>query len=189
MITYCDNCQAMCEVKEKNITKEFNVKGVLVTATIHILICAECNKEVWDENIEKENEIIVFSEYRKKMHLLFPEDIKAIRKKYGLSQASFSKLLGFGEKTITRYENGSIQDICHDNLIRLMEDKKAFFTIWEERKSVLTNTENKKIEAAFNGQNLAIQTILYNCYSPYKTTATKKATAFSIKKGDYKNVG
>ena len=35
-----------------------------------------------------------------------PDDIKRIRGKYSLSQQSFARLLGLGEASIVRYENG-----------------------------------------------------------------------------------
>ncbi|VEU79525.1 putative zinc finger/helix-turn-helix protein, YgiT family [Haploplasma axanthum] len=37
-----------------------------------------------------------------------------------------SQLLGFGEKTVTRYENGYIQDKSNDILMRLVDDKESF---------------------------------------------------------------
>ena len=78
--------------------------------------------------------------------MLTSQDLKIIREKYSLSQVSFSKLLGFGEKTITRYENGAIQDISHDLLIRLMQKEFAFKEIWDLRKDKLSLKENKIIE-------------------------------------------
>ena len=74
-----------------------------------------------------------------------PNEIKKIRKKYNLTQSAFSKLLGFGEKTITRYENGSIQDLAHDNLIRLMNSQNSFMEIWNLHKNKLTQVENENI--------------------------------------------
>lgn len=49
---------------------------------------------------------------------LTPEDIKAIRSHYGLSQKSFAKLLGLGEASIARYEKGQEPSKANANLIR-----------------------------------------------------------------------
>ena len=35
-----------------------------------------------------------------------PDEIKRIRKKYGLTQQAFARLLGIGEASMVRYENG-----------------------------------------------------------------------------------
>lgn len=47
-----------------------------------------------------------------------PETIKEIRGKYGLSQQSFAKLLGIGEASMVRYENGQEPSKANANLIR-----------------------------------------------------------------------
>ena len=44
--------------------------------------------------------------------------IKEIRKRYGLSQQAFARLLGIGEASITRYESGIAPTKANANLIR-----------------------------------------------------------------------
>ena len=63
-----------------------------------------------------------YKKYRTIHNLLNPEEIKSIREKYDLSQNEFSNLLGWGEKTICRYENGAIQDNVHNDLLKLLKD-------------------------------------------------------------------
>lgn len=46
------------------------------------------------------------------------QEIKDIRKRYGLSQHAFARLLGIGEASITRYENGATPTKANANLIR-----------------------------------------------------------------------
>lgn len=62
-----------------------------------------------------------FAIYRQRHGLLQPEEIRRIREKYGLSQVAFAKVLGLGNKTVARYENGSIADMAQNNLIELMK--------------------------------------------------------------------
>ena len=56
--------------------------------------------------------------YRAKIGLLTSNDIIAIRQKYGISQSDLALLLGWGEKTITRYEGHQVQDAAHDSILR-----------------------------------------------------------------------
>lgn len=61
--------------------------------------------------------------------MLLPTEIKQIRELYGLSQISFAKLLNWEDKTIYRYENGSIQDKAHNSLLlslRKPENMKVY---------------------------------------------------------------
>lgn len=145
---YCVECDK--EVITKIIEKEetANIKGLEITCKIKVRVCPECGEELLDPDLEDENLDLFYNEYRKQKKLLSPEEIKAIRLKYNLSQTSFARLLGFGEKTIARYENGSIQDTAHDNLIRSMSSVDAFFRLWELRKDCLTENDNKRIKIA-----------------------------------------
>lgn len=47
-----------------------------------------------------------------------PEEIKGIRGRYGLSQQAFARLLGIGEASMVRYENGQKPSKANANLIR-----------------------------------------------------------------------
>jgi len=62
---YCDICKKEVKTHTQNLTDTFNVKGILITATIKIRVCNECGAEVWDEQLEKTNEKIVYDKYHK----------------------------------------------------------------------------------------------------------------------------
>lgn len=47
-----------------------------------------------------------------------PVEIKKIRNRYGLSQQSFARVLGIGEASMVRYENGQPPTRANANLIR-----------------------------------------------------------------------
>ena len=52
------------------------------------------------------------------------QQIKEIRKHYGLSQQAFARLLGIGEASITRYEKGIAPTKANANLIRAAENPR-----------------------------------------------------------------
>lgn len=52
-----------------------------------------------------------------------PDEIKRIRKKYGLTQQAFARLLGIGEASMVRYENGQPPSKANANLIRAAAHK------------------------------------------------------------------
>ena len=86
-----------------------------------------------------------YNEYRRKHKLLFPEEIRKIREQYGLSQENFAKLLNWEDKTICRYENGSIQDKAHNSIIlflRKPENMKIYLT---ENEVTLDEKQIKKL--------------------------------------------
>ena len=72
-----------------------------------------------------------------RLGLLSPSEIKAIRIKAGLTQTEISEILGVGEKTYTRWENGkSLQNKSSDNLIRIFSnDPSSLKEIETQRES------------------------------------------------------
>lgn len=108
MKKYCDNCES--EVETKVITKKevYTVLGEDIEVEAQVLVCSNCNEELFCEELDGATLINAYNEYRRRHKLLLPTEIKQIRELYGLSQRSFAKLLNWGDKTIHRYENGSI---------------------------------------------------------------------------------
>lgn len=64
--------------------------------------------------------------------MLQPEDIKEIRKKYGITQTELSRLLGVGGATLSRYENGALQDKAYDTQLKLINDPRNMIKIIRE---------------------------------------------------------
>lgn len=142
---YCAKCNRE-EVSEITIKPEqYEIKGEKVDVDAHIRICTKCGEELFDFELEQRTVTAAFDKYRVKHGLLLPVQIKNLREKYGLSASSFSKLLGFGEKTITRYENGALQDNAQNNLMQLMDDLHCFCVLWERNKCMLTAKEVDKV--------------------------------------------
>lgn len=173
---YCSMCNKNQETRIINKAQTLNVKGREITLVVPVRICTVCGEDVLDEELDNESLVAFYNEYRKLENLLLPTDIRVIRQKYGLSQSSFAKLLGFGEKTITRYENGAIQDICHDNLIRLMDSIESFILMWEERKKLLSDKEQASINKKLAIYNKTKTSSLYSCSLLYYSNSSANYT-------------
>lgn len=133
MKRYCGHCDAEKEVRVEQRQEEYPVKGFPITIDATVCVCTECGQPVWDSELDDENLKKAFRVYRQKNNLLMPEEIKQIRQQYGLSQVDFAKVLGLGDKTIARYENGSIQDEAQNNLILLMRERGNFQRLLERQ--------------------------------------------------------
>lgn len=95
-----------------------NVRGTEIKFLEKVMINIETNEEIFDEELEKENDKLLYSLYRKKLGLLFPNEIKEIRENNNLTQEEFNTLLGFNKNCIKRFENGSVQTKEEDLMIR-----------------------------------------------------------------------
>ena len=145
MRKYCEECGR--EVETKVITKResYDVCGESVEVDAQILVCAECGEEFYCEELDNATLIRAYNEYRRRHKLLLPEEIKKIREQYGLSQRSFAKLLNWGDKTICRYENGSIQDKAHNSLLLFLREPENMRTYLTENEIVLDERQKAKL--------------------------------------------
>ena len=75
---------------------------------------------------------------------LTAQDIKRIRRKYGLTQQGFARLLGLGEASVVRYENGQTPSKANANLIRAA-DNPAFMRDCFERDGDLLSHKAEQI--------------------------------------------
>lgn len=75
-----------------------------------------------------------------------PEEIKAIRGRYGLSQQSFARLLGIGEASMVRYENGQKPTKANANLIRAANHPAFMAECLERDGGLLSEAQRGSVE-------------------------------------------
>ena len=145
MMEYCDTCGK--EVKAKIISRQetFNVCGEDITVEAQVLVCTECGEELFCEKLDSATLVNAYNEYRRKHKLLLPDEIKKIREQYGLSQRSFAKLLNWGDTTICRDENGSVQDKAHNSLLLFLRDPENMRTYLTENETALDERQKAKL--------------------------------------------
>lgn len=145
MRKYCEECGK--EVETKIVTKKeiYKVLGEDIEVEAQILVCADCNEEFYCEELDNTTLTLAYNEYRKKHKLLLPSEIKQIRELYGLNQRSFTKLLNWGDKTIHRYENGSIQDKAHNSLLLFLRNPENMKIYLAENENSLSSRQLSKL--------------------------------------------
>ncbi len=147
---FCPYCNAEHEGTIRVQQETYPVKGENVTITARVRVCNACGNELWDDQLDSKNLKAAFAIYRNRHGLLHPEQIQKIRMKYSLSQVAFARVLGLGDKTITRYENGSLPDAAQNNLIKLMTDPWNFKELLDANKEKLSASDRGSAERALN---------------------------------------
>ena len=137
----CGNCEKECESYIKTIKEVYPVKGEDIEVEANVRFCEHCGEAMFDVKLDGENLQRAYRIYRERHHLLQPEQIKEIRTRYGLSQVAFSRVLGMGDKTIARYENGSIADKAQNNIIELASDQYIFMKLLTKNKESISPAE------------------------------------------------
>ncbi len=121
-----------CCMKDHNVQKiiiaEKNVfKGVPVEYNAEYFYCDRADETYAIETQISQNDMALKNAYREKMGLLTSYQIAAIRARYGISQSDLCLLLGWGGKTITRYESHQVQDMAHDTILRKLDSDPEWF--------------------------------------------------------------
>jgi len=143
---FCPNCEEYTDVILKTEKEIYNVRGEPIEIEAEVTICQKCGDKIFDEERDSRNLEKAYNLYREKHKLLPLDEIRTIREKYGLSQRALSRLLGWGEITIHRYENGAIQDNVHDSTLRLIEDPQNMQKFLEANRNKLTSYIAARLE-------------------------------------------
>ena len=146
----CTCCMEEHEVKTVLVHEKATFKNVKVDYEASYLYCDVADELYMDESQIQENDIRLKDAYRREEGLLTSSDIIGIRAKYGISQSDFCVLLGWGGKTITRYEGHQVQDRAHDTILKKIDgDSEWFLTLLHEaRNSLPTEVYRKYLNTA-----------------------------------------
>ena len=141
----CPCCMEEHEVQTVRDTERNVFKGVPVEYSAEYQYCDQADEFFADELQISRNDIAMKNAYRKKMGLLTADQIAAIRARYGISQSDLCLLLGWGGKTITRYESHQVQDAAHDTILRKLDaDPEWFLQLLEAEKASLSSASYHK---------------------------------------------
>lgn len=122
-------------------TVEVDVKGKTIIFDEYYKVDNNTGEEVFDRDLEIENDLRLYDIYRSQMNLLTSSEIKNIRKKYNMSQKEYALSIGVGEITVHRFENGSIQTDSVDSIMRLSNDPDIMYNLINKNKNNLTKEE------------------------------------------------
>lgn len=161
----CISCMEEHEVKEVLVPESSTFKNTKISYDAHYMYCDKTDELCMNEHQVRENNIHLKEAYRKVKGLLSAEEIVAIRKKYKITQSDLCILLGWGEKTITRYESYQVQDKAHDTILRKIDrDPEWFISLLNAAKDNLSDTAYQKY-----------LTTATHLYEEYKDSYLRKA--------------
>jgi len=120
MADKCRECGGEVAERVAPVTHQVGRKEVLVEEDWH-LYCASCGTISYRGTMLDESQRKIAAKIRHEEGLLSPDELRAIRLKYGFTQAEMERLLTIGPKTWVRWERGKVvQTSAADQLIRVM---------------------------------------------------------------------
>ncbi|MEJ2218720.1 MAG: type II toxin-antitoxin system MqsA family antitoxin [Gemmatimonadota bacterium] len=121
MIQHCPLCDSKGELVHERRALKLGRRTAVVDQEFYR--CGSCGEEWFTPEQMDAAQRRAAAQVRQEEDLLEPDAIKAIRDDLQLSQAQFEKLLGFGPKTVGRWERGTVfQNRSSDLLMRLVRD-------------------------------------------------------------------
>lgn len=83
--------------------------------------CSGCGETYYVDDMAETTFRRAAAQIRTEDGLLAPDDIVALRGTYGITQAELERLIGAGEKTVVRWERGTVaQNRTADTLLRVL---------------------------------------------------------------------
>lgn len=148
----CEECWEEVDATYEMQHHVEDVRGVTVEVDIEHLICPKCGNSIdWAPLVDKGFDRL-YRAYREKVGILQPEEIVAMRKRYGFSQRVFASILDIGVASLQRYERGYLSTDSHAQLLSNARDPRFLRTCLERGARKLTDEERAAALAAVNAQ-------------------------------------
>ncbi len=113
--------------------------------TEHYYQCIETGEEFTNDEIDQINLNQVYNQYRDKFGLPFPDQIRKIREKYGVSASKMSEILGLGTNSYRLYEQGDVPSVGNGRLVLAADDPNEVKKFIRSSKEVLGEKEFDKL--------------------------------------------
>ena len=119
---------------------------------VHLFyVCDETKERFTTTQLDEVNMGQVYNQYRVKYGIPFPDEIRKIRNKYGLSAAKMSQILGFGDNQYRLYENGDMPSEANGKILMSIKNLRFFEAFVVNAKNQFAPEEYGKIIGKLKG--------------------------------------
>jgi putative zinc finger/helix-turn-helix YgiT family protein len=141
----CPNCEKETELELARRLEDLNVRGEAIKVEVTYYKCKSCGEEFEDPHSDEDPLDKAYREYRRRHGMMQPEEVRDFRKRFGLTQNEMSRLLGWGGATLSRYDNGALQDETHEKTLRLAMDPRNLLKLIEGAPDALSNEKRNRL--------------------------------------------
>ncbi|HOD20449.1 MAG TPA: DUF4065 domain-containing protein [Candidatus Fermentibacter daniensis] len=114
----CPVCEKMTEGGKVRRTVSVAVRGETIEVEEELIECEGCGASY--ATLDSPDAVALANRiYRERHGYLSPDDIRSFRNRYRLTQKELAGLLGWGVVTLSRYENGALQEAGHEKALRM----------------------------------------------------------------------
>lgn len=120
----CPSCWEEVDAAVEVIHEQVDVRGTLIEGDFEYPLCPVCGERIGQAVIMDRNFEKMYRQYRDMLDIPQPEDIVALRKRYGFTQRVLAAILGIGVASLQRYERGCLATDAHAELLRNARDAR-----------------------------------------------------------------
>lgn len=163
IIKYCENCHKDVRAIIASEEVKHTIANSQVIIQCDIPRCLECGEELNDNELFEKNSKLARDKYIEQYNILSIQEIKDIINKYDIGATILSKVLGWGDVTITRYLNGKLPSKTYsDKLREINANPQLLLSLLEENKSQIKLVAYNKCKNKINKLNEISITIIDN---------------------------
>lgn len=147
----CFECGQKNLYELREVEREYEGDGYHFTMTVKLPFCKNCGAYITSEDIENEIMLEANRKIRESRGIVQREEIIEILSKYDVSQKFLSRILGWGEITLTRYVNNNYTpNKINSDRLRSIKDPYVFKQIIDDKmqeddERVANDTAYKKL--------------------------------------------
>ena len=181
------------KVKEVSTVEQHEFRKEMFPVHVRYYVCKDTGERF---TTTEQDELLfneLYSQYRVNHGIPFPEEIKAIRQRYGLNYLQMTKILGFGTNQYAQYEKGQMPSESNGKLLsasmnrqfmlHLLEDSRTEFSEEEYNKvyqSVLTSEVRQESEVQKQLIYRDTRRSIYNGFGMLSTSRVSEMVKFFI---------
>lgn len=145
-ITLCPFCGSTQPMGLIDFQQKAEIKGKTVSFSSPAFKCSACGHEMFTPDQLDASLRAGQDAYEQRYASPSPEELVALRSRYGASQKAFSLLLGFGELTMNSYEQGGTPNSTHRLLLELSGNPVCFVEMYRINSEKIGLLQRKRIE-------------------------------------------
>jgi len=175
MLAFCEKCRDKVNYSVNNIEKSKEIKGNEIKYIGKEAYCNQCGSNIFVKKIRNYNLQKLDEEYRKSENIITISDIKKIVEDYNTGKRPLSKLIGWGEGTLSRYLDGDIPSKNYSNTLKKIQKEPNYM------KELLEENKDRVSKHAYNKCKKAIKKLLKE-KKPETNSKIDSATKYILKK-------
>ena len=108
-------------------------------------LCEDTGEQFTTDESDTASFLQVTNQYRAKYGIPYTDEIISVRKRYGISAAKMSLILGIGVNQYRLYEQGEVPSVSNGRMIRSIMNPKVMLEMVESSRNEMSLTDYEKI--------------------------------------------